>query len=80
MKEEIKKDLVRLICNDYIDLILVGIEEYSKYFPYTICCCNFLSDLKKRNITTELNAIFIDKFIDKVYKEFSNYIGGRNFE
>lgn len=64
MKRKVKKDFVKLIYNNYIDLILVYIEEYSKYFPYTICCCNFLSDLKeeidKVNVYSEKKDDFID--------------------
>ncbi|MBS7020392.1 MAG: hypothetical protein KH135_00765 [Firmicutes bacterium] len=81
MDNEVTKDIVSMICNNYLDLILINIEENKTSFPYTICCINFISELKSKGIVLEINDIFSDKFIDKIYKEFSNYIiGGSNNE
>lgn len=74
MKEKALKDIVSMICNDYIDTILVGIEEYKKDFPYTIACSNFIAELKEKNVVVEFNDIFISKIIDKLYREISNYL------
>lgn len=74
MKEEIIKKVITMVCEDYIDTLIVGIEEYEKDFPYTIACANFISELKSKNIIIEFNDVFIDKVRDKIYRETSNYL------
>lgn len=74
MKGDILKNLIASICNDYIDTLLVGIEEFSKEFPYTIACVNFLNELKSKNIKVEFDNIFIDMVRDKIYRETTNYL------
>lgn len=74
MKEEVLKELIKTICDDYIEPLLIGIEEYESDFPYTIACANFISELKTKNIKIEFNDVFIDKVRDKIYKETSNYL------
>lgn len=74
MKEEVLKKLVSMICNDYIDTLLVGIEEHEKDFPYMVACTNFISELNSKNILVEFNDIFIDTVLDKIYRETSNYL------
>lgn len=74
MKEAILKKIVEMVCDDYIDVLLVGIKEYEKDFPYTITCSNFISELKTKNIIVEFNDVFIDTVRDKIYREPSNYL------
>lgn len=74
MKEDVLKDLIKMICDDYIDSLIVGIEEYEKDFPYTIACANFISKLKEKNIIVEFNDVFIDMVRDRIYRETSNYL------
>lgn len=74
MKETILKKIVEMVCDDYIDVLLVGIEEYEKDFPYTIACSNFISELKEKNIIVEFNDVFIDTVRDRIYRETSNYL------
>lgn len=63
-----------MVCDDYIDALLVGIEEYEKEFPYTLACANFISELKEKNIIVEFNDVFIDTVRDRIYRETSNYL------
>lgn len=74
MKELVLRKVIEMVCDDYIDTLLVGIEEYEKYFPYTIACANFISELKEKNIIVEFNDVFIDTVRDRIYRETSNYL------
>lgn len=74
MNEIVLRKLITMICDDYIDTLLVGIEEYEKDFPYTIACANFITELKSKNIMVEFNDVFIDKIRDMLYRETSNYL------
>lgn len=81
MDIEVAKVLASMVCDNYVDLILTNIEEDKARFPYTICCINFISELKKRNINLKFNDIFVDKFINKINIEFANFISeGKNYE
>lgn len=75
MREKVLKEFIEMICKDYINVLLVGVEEYEKDFPYMIAYVNFMSELKNKNIYMEINDIFTDKFMDKVYVEAARYIG-----
>lgn len=74
MKELVLRKVVEMVCDDYIDTLLVGTEEYEKDFPYTIACANFISELKEKNIIVEFNDVFIDTVRDRIYRETSNYL------
>lgn len=74
MKEQVLKDLLTSISEDYVDTLLTGIEEYEKDFPYTISCINFISELKSKNIIVNFYSIFDDSIVDMVYRETSNYL------
>lgn len=74
MNELVLRKIISMICDDYIDTLIVGIEENEKAFPYTIACSNFIIELKNKNIMVEFNDIFIDKVRDKIYRETSNYL------
>lgn len=74
MKEDIIKKVITMVYEDYIDTLIVGIEEYEKDCPYTIACTNFISGLKNKNLIIEFNDAFIDKVREKIYRETSNYL------
>lgn len=74
MKEEIIKKVISMVCENYIDTLIIGIEKYEKDFPYTIACANFMSELKSKNIIVEFNDIFIDTILDRIYRETTNYL------
>ncbi len=74
MKELVLRKVIEMVCDDYIDALLVGIEEYEKEFPYTLACANFISELKEKNIIVEFNDVFIDTVRDRIYRETSNYL------
>ncbi len=74
MREDIMRKLITMICDDYIEALLTGIEEYEQDFPYTIACTNYISELKEKNIIVEFNDVFIDTVRDRIYRETSNYL------
>lgn len=74
MREDIMRKLIAMICDDYIEALLTGIEEYEQDFPYTIACTNYISELKEKNIIVEFNDVFIDTVRDRIYRETSNYL------
>lgn len=74
MREDIMRKLITMICDDYIEALLTGIEEYEQDFPYTIACTNYISELKEKNIIVEFNEVFIDTVRDRIYRETSNYL------
>lgn len=73
MKELVLRKVVEMVCDDYIDTLLVGIEEYEKDFPYTLACANFISELKEKNIIIEFNDVFIDTVRDRIYSGEVDY-------
>ena len=74
MREEMLRKLITLITEDYIDILLTGIEEYEKDFPYTIACANFMSELKSKNIVVDFYTTFEVSIRDMVYRETTNYL------
>lgn len=42
MKEEISKNIIKQLCNDFVDTICVDLEEYPDEIPYTLACINSL--------------------------------------
>lgn len=76
MKEQELRKIVEFICNSHVDMIMENIEDNKKEFPYAIACANYIAELKEKNIIVRLNDVFIDIIIDRIFREFSNYIGG----
>ena len=52
-----------------------NIEDNKREFPYAIACANYIAELKENNIIVGLNDVFVDIVIDRIFREFSNYIG-----
>ena len=73
-KQELRK-IAEFVCNGYVDTITENIEDRKMEFLYAIACANYIVELKEKNIIVELNDIFIDIVIDRIFREFSNYIG-----
>lgn len=73
-KQELRK-IAEFVCNGYVDMIMENIEDRKREFPYAIACANYIAELKEKNIIVELNNVFIDIVIDRIFREFSNYIG-----
>lgn len=75
MKEQELRKIVEFVCNGYVDKIMENIEDNKREIPYAIACANYITELKENNIIVGLNDVFIDIVIDRIFREFSNYIG-----
>lgn len=74
MREKELEKIVSMICNGYVDTILVGVEEQKNKFPYLVACTNFMYEMKSKNIQMDFNNIFTDTISDKLFRETSNYL------
>ncbi len=74
-ENELRK-IVRSVCDGYTDTIMDAILEDNniKGFPITIAVWHFMLELRERNIVMDLNDVFIDLIIDRLYREMSNYL------
>ncbi len=72
--EDILKNILTIVCDNFVDTLLVGIEEYEKDFPYTIAVANFIAELRNHNIVVDFYGTFDSKIIDMVNRETSNYL------
>lgn len=75
MKENQLRKIVAEICDGYTETIMDAIlEDNVKGFPITKAVLHFMCELKENNIVMELNDVFIDLIIDRLYREISNYL------
>lgn len=75
MEENQLRKIVSEITDGYVETIMDAIlEDDVKGFPITKSVWHFMCELKKNNIVMELNEVFIDLIIDRLYREISNYL------
>lgn len=75
MKENQLRKIVAEVCDGYTETIMDAIlEDNVKGFPITKAIWHFMCELKENNIVMELNDIFIDLIIDRLYREIRNYL------
>ena len=75
MKENQWRKIVAEVCDGYTETIMDAIlEDNVKGFPITKAVWHFMCELKENNIVMELNDVFIDLIIDRLYREISNYL------
>lgn len=75
MKENQLRKIVTEVCDGYTETIMDAIlEDNVKGFPITKAVWHFMCELKENNIVMELNDVFIDLIIDRLYREISNYL------
>ena len=75
MKENQLRKIVAEVCDGYTETIMDAIlEDNVKGFPITKAIWHFMCELKENNIVMELNDVFIDLIIDRLYREISNYL------
>lgn len=72
MNEKVAKIVLLDICNNYIDVIISGLEEEKEKLVYTNALIEFIS---KIGIENKLNDIFVAKFLDKIDIEIAQYLG-----
>ena len=75
MKENQLRKIVAEVCDGYTETIMDAIlEDNVKGFPITKAVWHFMCELKENNIVMELNDVFIDFIIDRLYREIINYL------
>mgnify|MGYP004660043659 CR=1 FL=1 len=64
MKEEISKNIIKQLCNDFVDAICVDLKEYPDEFPYTLA---FINSLKQENdsLITKSNFFSLIAYLTK---------------
>ena len=77
MKKDIMKYIAEDISTSYYNVLLNVYDEQQHRFPITLMVINFLVELKEKNLINDLNldSIFADKIIMKLYDEAEKYIG-----
>lgn len=73
VKEDIAKMVVANLCNDFEDVLLVGIEENKERFPYFIACINYICELREQGINANLNY-FSELVRCELYEECKRYL------
>ena len=77
MKEVELRKILSMVCEGYIDSIMVDVSEdknINKKLPFTMACVNFICELKNLNIIVDLHTTFDNNIIDKINREISDYI------
>lgn len=75
MKEEISKNIIKQLCNYFVDTICVGLEESPDEFPYTLACINFIYELKVKGIYFNFKIISeCFNILESIYNESIKYL------
>lgn len=73
MKDDITRNVFANICEDFKEVLIVGIEESKEQFPYSIACIDFIYNLKEQGINTTLNS-FSKNIRCELYEECKRYL------
>lgn len=77
IKENIKKEIARMIANAYYDVLLTGYEEQEEKFVITLSVIDYLATLKEKKIKYGLADVFVDTIVNQMFVEADKYIGGK---
>ena len=77
MRDDIVKYIAKDISSSYYDVLLNAYNDQQHKFPITSLVIEFIVRLKEKNLIHDLNldSIFADKIIMKLYDEAEKYIG-----
>lgn len=77
MRDDIVKYIAEDISNSYYDVLLNAYNDQQHKFPITSLVIEFVVRLKEKNLIDDLDldSIFADKIIMKLYDEAEKYIG-----
>lgn len=77
MRDDIVKYIAEDISSSYYDVLLNGYNDQQHKFPITSLVIEFVIRLKEKNLIDDLDldSIFADKIIMKLYDEAEKYIG-----
>lgn len=77
MRDDIVKYIAEDISSSYYDVLLNAYNDQQHKFPITSLVIEFVVRLKEKNLIDDLDldSIFADKIIMKLYDEAEKYIG-----
>lgn len=77
MKDDITKYIAEDISSSYCDVLLNAYDEQQHRFPITLLVVDFMVKLRERNLIIDFNLdnIFADTVIMKIYDEANDYVG-----
>ena len=77
MRDDIVKYIAEDISSSYYDVLLNAYNDQQHKFPITSLVIEFIIRLKEKNLidNLDLDNIFADKIIMKLYDEAEKYIG-----
>lgn len=77
MRDDIVKYIAEDISSSYYDVLLNAYNDQQHKFPITSLVIEFIVRLKEKNLidNLDLDSIFADKIIMKLYNEAEKYIG-----
>ena len=77
MRDDIVKYIAEDISSSYYDVLLNANNDQQHKFPITSLVIEFVVRLKEKNLIDDLDldSIFADKIIMKLYDEAEKYIG-----
>lgn len=77
MRDDIVKYIAEDISSSYYDVLLNAYNDQQHKFPITSLVIEFIVRLKEKNLIDDfdLDSIFADKIIMKLYDEAEKYIG-----
>lgn len=74
MNNMLQKEIAEDIKLSYISVIETGLEESPNDFIYTRLISDFTAMMREKGIGDNINDVFTDKFLDKMYVETSKYL------
>lgn len=75
MREQILRNTIRRLCDDFADSIIIGVKESEEKFPFTVACINFMCELKENGKRVNLNLLAgCPEIFDSMYRELINYL------
>ena len=77
MRDDIVKYIAEDISSSYYDVLLNAYNDQQHKFPIPSLVIEFIVRLKEKNLidNLDLDSIFADKIIMKLYNEAEKYIG-----
>lgn len=77
MRDDIVKYIAEDISSSYYDVLLNAYNDQQHKFPITSLVIEFVVRLKEKNLIDDLDldSIFSDKIVMKLYDEAEKYIG-----
>ena len=74
MKELVKEEVAKEICEGHFNCIMTAFEEQQDRFPITLLIVDFITKLREGNRFYDLGSVFNSDFINEIYIEAERFI------